>query len=625
MNKIFKNSLKGGALALVAMLGLTACTDDHFDVNGGKGDKTIWKNIESNPQLSQLKQILSRSYMMRSETDKINPATTKTLAQLLDEPQSFTVWTPLDGTYDAQRYLDILDKAEAAYDSAGVSTDFLKQEFIVANQFVYNHVARFNYESNPAEQEVILLNGKKVKYTAGGNGEFNGVSIQGAPIVASNGTMHLLSNKSPFAYNIYDYIVASDRLKSLSEYLFDPTIDKYTFSESSSVEGALNENGDMVYVDSVWSHSNEILNNCNAKLQNEDSLYVAILPTDAAWEDAVNKLSKYFKFQNTYYYDWSNTNSTFANNKAATAYKINVDSLTNYNVKASMIRSAFFSPSTWHGISSEKDSAEVVNYALTADSLISTNHTIYYNSNSTMFGGNGGENPMFNDQKPERASNGYVFCVDQYTVQPEYTWMKKDEIDPTNVYNMAMQAMANSHCTDKNGSTILLTSANRDSIVADPYGVTKYQRFQRADRSTLQVDYRLPSVMSAKYTIKAVLAPSRICYDIVPDSTVTEISTFYVQVLDDKGNAIEIAEGNNGSSSKNKARSVDFTVDQDAVKEYVVIPCIEFPYTYYGLPSDCNTFCRLRFNSEFDRKKSTEGDGLNIVGITIEPYREKAE
>lgn len=620
MNKIFKNSLKGGVLALVAMLGLTACTDDHFDVNGGKGDKTIWKNIESNPQLSQLKQILSRSYMMRSETDKINPATTKTLAQLLDEPQSFTVWTPLDGTYDAQRYLDILDQAEAAYDSAGVCSEFLKMEYAVANQFVYNHVARFNYESNPAEQEVILLNGKKVKYTAGGdNPEFNGVAIQGSPIVASNGTMHLIGTNSPFAYNIYDYIVASDQLKKLSEYLFDPSIDKYTFSEGSSVQGALNENGDMVYVDSVWNHTNDILNECNAKLQNEDSLYVAILPTDGAWDAAVENLSKYFKYQSTYYYDWSNANSAFANNKASTAYKLNVDSLTNYNVKASMIRSAFFSPSTWHGISAAKDSAEVVDYALTADSLISTNHTIYYNSNM------GGINPMFNGQKPEHASNGYVFCVDEYAVQPEYTWMKKEEIDPTSQYNMAMQAMANSHCTEKNGSTILLTSLNRDSIVADPFEVTKYQRFQRADRNTLQVDYRLSNLMSASYTIKAVLAPSRICYDIVPNDTVTEISTFYVQVLDDKGNAIEIAEGNNGTSAKNKTRSVDFTVDQDAVTEYVIIPRIDIPYSYYGLPSDCNTFCRLRFNSEYDRKKSTEGDGLNIVRIVIEPYRETAE
>mgnify|MGYP003310668605 CR=1 FL=1 len=620
MNKIFKNSLKGGVLALVAMLGLTACTDDHFDVNGGKGDKTIWQNIESNPQLSQLKQILSRSYMMRSETDKINPSTTKTLAQLLDETQSFTVWAPLDGKYDAEHYLNLLDQAEAAYDSAGVCSEFLKMEYAVANQFVYNHVARFNYESNPAEQEVILLNGKKVKYTAGGdNPEFNGVAIQGSPIVASNGTMHLIGTNSPFAYNIYDYIVASDQLKKLSEYLFDPSIDKYTFSEGSSVQGALNENGDMVYVDSVWNHTNDILNECNAKLQNEDSLYVAILPTDGAWDAAVENLSKYFKYQSTYYYDWSNANSAFANNKAATAYKLNVDSLTNYNVKASMIRSAFFSPSTWHGISAAKDSAEVVDYALTADSLISTNHTIYYNSNM------GGINPMFNGQKPEHASNGYVFCVDEYAVQPEYTWMKKEEIDPTSQYNMAMQAMANSHCTEKNGSTILLTSLNRDSIVADPFEVTKYQRFQRADRNTLQVDYRLSNLMSASYTIKAVLAPSRICYDIVPNDTVTEISTFYVQVLDDKGNAIEIAEGNNGTSAKNKTRSVDFTVDQDAVTEYVVIPRIDIPYSYYGLPSDCNTFCRLRFNSEYDRKKSTEGDGLNIVRIVIEPYRETAE
>lgn len=618
MNIITKNSLKGGAIAIAALLGFSACSDDHYDVFGGDGtsNQTIWQNIVQNPQLKDLQSILTRSYMMRSETDKITPQTAKTLAELLDEPQSFSVWAPIDGTYDAKRYEALLDSAENIYKAEGASKNYLALEYEVANQFVYNHVARFNYEGVSGSQEVILLNGKKVNYVSNGGGStFNGVGIQGAPIVSSNGTMHLLSTVSPFAFNLYDFLKSSPKNSKLSAYLFDPAIDKYTFSEGRSVEGALNEDGNMVYVDSVYDHTNDILDKCHAQLQNEDSCYVTVVPTDTAWNGAITKLSQYFKYKSTYNYDWSSEKNAFASKTA----KLNTDSLTDYNVKASMIQSAFFSPSTWHGISDIRDSAQVIGYALTADSLISTNGTIYYNSSK------GGENPMFNNQKPERASNGFVFAVDQYNVQPEYTWMVKRDIEATSQYNMAMQAMASSHCTEKNGSTIMLTEFNRDSVVIDSFNVTSYQRFQRDGRNTLQVDYRLPEVMAASYTVKAVLAPSRICYDIVPDSAVTEVSTFYVEVRDDENKALDIAEGNNGTSAKNKTRSVTFTVDQNEVKEYVIIPRIEFPYSYRGLPADCNTFCRLRFCSEYDRKLTTDGDGLNIVSIKIEPYRGTSE
>lgn len=616
MNNIFKYSLKGGALGVIALMGLSSCTDDHFDVFAGDGtsNQSIWQNIKSNDQLSDMADILSRAYMMRFETDRIDPTTTKTLAQLLDEPQSFTVWAPLNGSYDPKHYLDILDQAEAEYAANGVTTDYLKLQYQVASQFAYQHVARFNYESVAGNQQVILLNGKKVNYSSGEN-VFNGVSLTGAPVVSSNGTLHLLSQPSPFAYNIYDYISSQDNLSKLRSYLLDPSIDKYTFSENSSVEGALNENGDMVYVDSIYSHTNEILNRCGAQLQNEDSTYVALLPNDNAWDKAVEDLKKYFNYQKTYYYSWSNSNGRFSNSTAATAYQLDADSLMDYNVKAAMIQSAFFTPSIWHGISADKTYDEVVNYALHADSLVSTNRTCFYNSNP------GGVNPMFGETEPVKASNGYIFDVDDYQVRPEYVWMERREIQATSPYFMAQAVTTNSHCTEMNGSTITLTAANRYNEIIDPYKVSTYQRFQRDGRNSMTVDYRLQNLLSGAYTVKAILAPSRYCYDIQPDSTITEVSTFYVQVLDDKGNALEIAEGNNGTSKANKVRSVEFTVDQDQVKEYVVIPKIEIPYCYYNLPAGVDSFCRLRFTSAYDRKTTSEGDGLNIYKIIIEPYR----
>ena len=630
MKLTFKSSLKAGVLGVMSLGLFAACADDgHFDIANGSGGngQTIWANIQQNPQLRNLQYILQGTYLMRYETDKINPETSKTLADLLDSPQSFTVWAPLDDTYDAHHYLNILEKAKEEFATKGVTTDYLKMQYEVANQFVYNHVARFGYESDPNEQEVNLLNAKKVAYSAGAN-SFNGVNITGAPVVSSNGTMHLLSGASPFAYNIYDFISAKSNMTNLSAYLLDPSVDHYTFNEGSSVKGALNENGDQVYVDSVYSHTNEIVDYCGARIQNEDSMYVAILPTDVAWDGAVNRLKSYFKYNTSYYYDWSTSTGKFNNASASTAYKLDADSLQDRNVRALIFQSAFFSPSIWSNMSVKSDSASIVNYALTADSLISTNNTTFYNSNK------GGVNPMFNGQKPEKASNGYIFAVDDYQIKPEYTWMKRQEMDATQTFYMAQPSAESCHCTERNGSTLTFTNDNRNTysdptlpdslkkLVYDPYDVPHYQCFTREGRNNMTVGYMLSNLLSGSYTIKAIMLPMCANLDLVPDPaavTPQPDETFYVQVLDDKGNPLEIELGNNGTSAKNKVRSADITVSQTEVKEYTLVEKINIPYCYFNLPNGVDSFCRLKFTCTYDR--GVTRNGLNIYKIIIEPYR----
>ena len=632
MKLTFKSSLKAGVIGVMSFGLFAACADDgHFDISTGSGtsNQTMWANIQQNDQLQNFKQILQGTYMMRYETDKINPETAKTLADLLDSPQSFTLWAPLDGTYDAQHYLDILEKAKAEYATNGVTSDYLKMQYEVANQFVYNHLARFSYESNPNEQEVNLLNAKKVYYSAGAN-TFNGIQMTGQPVVTSNGTMHILSSYSPFAYNIYDYINAKDNLTNLSDYLLDPDVDHYTFNESASVKGALNENGEQVYVDSVYSHTNDIVDYCGAQIQNEDSMYVALLPTDAGWDAAVERLKTYFQYNTTYYYDWSSSTGKFNNASASTAYKLDADSLQDRNVRALMFQSAFFSPSIWKNMTVKSDSAAIVDYALNADSLISTNNTTFYNSNQ------GGVNPIFNGLKPEKASNGYIFAVDDYNVQPEYTWMKRQEIEGKSTYYLAQPSAESCHCTERNGSTLTFTKDNQntytdpnvaDSLkkyVYDPYDVSQYQCFTRDGRNTMTVEYMLSGLLSGSYTIKAIMLPMAANLDLVPDPEAVDPAvdeTFYVQVLDDKSKALDIELGNNGTSAKNKVRSKDITIDQREVKEYTLVEKINIPYCYYNLPSGVDSFCRLKFTVEYNRKVTN--NGLNIYKIIVEPYRQK--
>ena len=54
MNNSYKNWFKGGLLGVVAVMGMAACTDDHYDivVTGETETKTLWENIQANESLS---------------------------------------------------------------------------------------------------------------------------------------------------------------------------------------------------------------------------------------------------------------------------------------------------------------------------------------------------------------------------------------------------------------------------------------------------------------------------------------------------------------------------------------------------------------------------------------------
>lgn len=661
MNNIIKHCLKGGLMSILVLCGFSACTDDHFDVanNAGTSGQTIWENIQANPQLTQMKDILSRTYMMRSETDNIKPSETKTIAEFLCDMQNFTVWAPVDGSYDYQLYIDLLDQADAELEANGVTKEYLRLQYQVASSFAYNHIARFSYEGNPEPQTVTMLNNKKVTYDAG-KAKFNNISIS-ATYPASNGTMHILGSAS-LIYNIYDYLSINPELSNLKDYIRDPSVERYTFSETMSTEGALNSNGEMVYVDSVEAKTNDIIDRCGARIMNEDSVYVAILPTNKAWDEAIAKLTPYFNYRDKYASNWNDDGGKFnysgtscisIGNKAQTAAAA-TDSLTSRNVKRSMIQDSFFSPSTWHpgGVITSYvdiyDSVAVNSYALVADSLISTDGAIFYNSTP------GSRNEIFDGVEPVRASNGYMYCVDNYNIKPEYVWMKRNEINMQYESNLC-QPITGYNATERKGSwqSLDLTSKADEEHVADPYELTGYRRFERKRSEAngkltmsndMTVDIKLTGLLSGDYTIKVIMAPTRIDRNVSKSNDdLNEFSSFYAEVYNDQDkNAIDIEIGNNGTKASDKRRSVDFIVDQTQVKEYVIIPKIHIPYCYYLLPDNISSFCRLRLTVPKDTNlKKVVGpngekyeeeayddlcSGLNIFKVIVEPYRgENAE
>lgn len=601
MKSIYQNTVKAGLLGAAVLLGFTACTDDHFDIQPStvSGSNTIWQNVEANADLDSVAMILRRCKVMKSQTDK---SAKQTYAELLATSQQLTAWLPKNGTFNAKQYLDELDSAavlRAKDEMAGT-----RAEYDVANRFARNHIARFNYESNMGEQRIALMNSKIVNYNAG-EGTFNGVKLDAANanILSSNGMLHVLDGESQFAYNIFERLQVDSRFAKIYG-----DIDKYnvyTFSSSSSTQGSMNHNGSMEYVDSVWTRTNSLMTGAWLdKLTDEDSLYVSVIPTDAAYEAARQKIHGLFKYAKNYNYAWDASKRDWTN-KGTNALKFNTDSLTTYNVTSRILSASSFSVGyNSEGPVTTSNPQAFLNHVLTADSLNSNARLVIYNKDK------GNVNPIFDGQTADdaiKASNGYIFAVDNYNYDPSYSFIQKMNINGHNTSQVTGS-------TSEQAQYVTLNNENQNAEVnVDALGVDNfYYYFPVSGNSQLNIDFKLNNVLSTKYKISIVLLPNRVNINNIrteDDGTVIEEKpVFDVQIRNDKGSMI-------GKAVKN------VSVDQDKVEKKVLWEAFEFPYAYYGLPSGYESFPVLRISMSYAQQRKGKCKALSIAKVILEPVR----
>ena len=601
MKSIYQNTVKAGLLGAAVLLGFTACTDDHFDIQPStvSGSNTIWQNVEANADLDSVAMILRRCKVMKSQTDK---SAKQTYAELLATSQQLTAWLPKNGTFNAKQYLDELDSAavlRAKDEMAGT-----RAEYDVANRFARNHIARFNYESNMGEQRIALMNSKIVNYNAG-EGTFNGVKLDAANanILSSNGMLHVLDGESQFAYNIFERLQVDSRFAKIYG-----DIDKYnvyTFSASSSTQGSMNHNGSMEYVDSVWSRTNSLMSDARLTyLTDEDSLYVSVIPTGAAYEAARQKLQGLFKYAKSYNYAWDESKRDWTN-KGTNALKFNTDSLTTYNVTDRILSASSFSVGyNSEGPVTTSNPQAFLNHVLTADSLNTNVGLVIYNKDK------GNVNPIFDGQTADdaiKASNGYIFAVDNYNYDPSYSFIQKMNINGHNTSQVTGS-------TSEQAQYVTLNNENQNAEVnVDALGVDNfYYYFPVSGNSQLNIDFKLNRVISTKYKISIVLLPNRVNINNIrteDDGTIIEENpVFDVQIRDDKGSVI-------GKAVKN------VSVDQDKVEKKVLWEAFEFPYAYYGLPSGYESFPVLRISMSYAQQRKGKCKALSIAKVILEPVR----
>ena len=253
---------KSMMLVVGGMLALASCSE-YSDYNSVPEDsnplanRTLLENISENEQLKDFVTIINKAGC----------------SEILNNPRMFTLWAPLDGTYDATQYLNM--------DSASVMDKFIKQ-----------HLAEFGYQVvGKVDSRVVTMNQKHHDFT---NTHFDGAEIKDVNIPASNGIMHILNGISEYRPNLYEYLDIVEDCDSFADYIHQ--YDIYTIDKAKSVIGPM-VNGQQTYKDTVWTKSNSAMRTIlHADLENEDSTYTLLLPTNAAWKNAKAQMSGSYNY-----------------------------------------------------------------------------------------------------------------------------------------------------------------------------------------------------------------------------------------------------------------------------------------------------------------------------------------
>ncbi len=555
MNSRYFKWLKSGLLGTLALLGLNACSDDHFDISPSTAKESLWTQIASNPGLDSLKQILERTTFTLDEYSPTSEVLT--YDKLLQSAQTFTVWAPKDGTYNAQYWLDMLN------------TEGGNRQ--VEKQFVRNHIARYNFSGvNGGDTiRVTMLNSKVNEYNLIDN-TFKDVAIEGATQPASNGSLHVLSGEAAFDPNLYEVIEVTGGLDSLYNFLHED--DTLMFDQGASTPGATVD-GEVQYVDSVFHISNTIIGSLNS-WQNEDSIMLGVLPSNEAWEEALAKVSKYFNYKESYPYRNDGSTQILYNS-------FNVDSMRDVRMKNVILSNVITSLGQQPTYDETQSSLEYFkNWISSTDSLVRggyaslDNPNIYQPYLSQIF--DGGE--------PMEVSNGFAYIVNNYNYLPSKSWHTTIRVEAESTYWQNVNGFASAAKENREslyyGQSVYLTSLNRNDSVKGYVSNNSFRYFPgSSSASQPTVSFKIPNIQSGKYDIYVVMVPLNMNLPNQPDS-VTKRNRFEATLTydynDRTGRDITQAAVNELDGSGY------FETRAGVVDTILLFRDFEFPYAFQG-------------------------------------------
>ena len=543
--------------SLFISMALASCAewDDHYEADQSilnSQESTLWENIERNGQLSQFADLLKKTGY----------------DEVLKASQTYTVWAPLDGTFD---YTDV----------STLGNSRLQKEF------VQNHIARFSYPaSGTVDQRVFMLNEKLMSFGGQQSYSIGGISVGQANLASRNGVIHLLNGKIPFMANVYEALDNdSYGVDSIANFLH--SYDVKELNEYRSVEGPT-LNGEKTYLDSVFNEHNDQLALYQAYINREDSNYTMIVPTNEAWNKAKAKISEYFKYLPSF--EFMENTATDANKKLTRITLKNQEYLRDSMVNLMLMRDLFYNNNIYDN---KKLNALQTGQRLKCDSLYSTTFAKVYSEDAA---------DLFEGAQRHTMSNGAIWVTDSLRMRSWTSWNPEIVIEAENSFYHASYSRV-----DGDPERVYVTPGTQNPEIAGKVSKNAYLEVRPVSMSANPgIVFYLPNVRSTTYSVYIVMVPATI------------VSNSYKS----KPNCMNFTMGLVNSLGKNEELSRDWTVattfTTDTMKvDTLYLGDITFPMAYYGTG---DYYPYLRVNSYVtSRQRDTHDRVMRIDCIILRP------
>jgi hypothetical protein len=359
-------------LCIAAATLFGACTEwyDHYDGadSAEGGNLTLWQQLKGNPQLSDFCQVLEQTKVFR-----MHKKTPVSYADLLDGGQSFTIVAPVNGSFNKDSLLQLVQTAQG--------------DSVVERFFVFNHLARSLNSVGAEPKSMFLLNKKHVSM---GDGAIEGVHLTNPNIHAKNGVLHIAERPLPYQRNLYEAVCDLPEFSGIGANLRQYEEDE--FDADRSVSSGIIE-GVPVYVDSVVTEYNRLLQSIGY-IDSEDSLYWMVAPTAAGWQKAWDEAAACFQFDEKV---------------------LKRDSIQQYWTNRALLDDAIFNTTDQRTFT---DSLVSVQYRLHRGSQVS-GKPVYH-----VFQKPFGEGGILKDAERIECSNGVLFKTQEWPFTPEQTYLR---------------------------------------------------------------------------------------------------------------------------------------------------------------------------------------------------------
>ncbi len=370
MNNNIKNTFRTGILVATGLVALYSCSDtwdEHYNaeaVSTSAFNGTTMQAIEQTaPQFAEVIRATGFDRELASSN-------------------TYTIWVPADGTYNRDSLLAVAQTDPSS----------------VIKRFLQNHVARYSIPMGLSNQEVALLNTKLLTMTGKEEHKMGSANIINGNVRCNNGLIHFIDGELPYMNNIFELIEQEyNRSTNASKadsslYAFLSVFNKDSLLEDKSVSRGVDENGEKIWVDSVTLRNNTALKNVDALVYDEDSNYIALIPTVEAFQKRYSEAKSLLKFN-----PHMDSGLTFSKTDSLQNYYANMFSMNDlfYNRSANehwedSLKSTVYTSMSWpyglyyrrtdnlhHDMPEDKEVNDILATVGLADSIVCSNGIAY--------------------------------------------------------------------------------------------------------------------------------------------------------------------------------------------------------------------------------------------------------